>query len=47
MTTTPELFRAHAMAHGLSREELKAGPFLQFQDWFERPSPPVSQSPTA
>ena len=35
MTTTPELFRAHAMAHGLSREELKADPFLQFQDWFE------------
>ncbi len=35
MTTTPELFRAHAMAHGLSLEELKADPFLQFQDWFE------------
>ena len=35
MTTTPELFRAHAMAHGLSREELKADSFLQFQDWFE------------
>ena len=35
MTTTPEPFRARAMAHGLSREELKADPFLQFQDWFE------------
>ncbi len=35
MTTTTELFRAHAMAHGLSRGELKADPFLQFQDYFE------------
>ena len=35
MTTTPDLFRAHAIAHGLSREELQADPFLQFQDWFE------------
>lgn len=35
MTTTPEIFRAHAMAQGLSREELNADPFHQFQDWFE------------
>ncbi len=35
MTTTPELFRAHAMAQGLAREELNPDPFRQFQDWFE------------
>lgn len=35
MTMTPELFRAHAIAHGLSREEPKADPFLQFQNWVE------------
>ncbi len=35
MTTTPELFRAQAMAHGLAREELHPDPFRQFQDWFE------------
>ncbi len=35
MTTTPERFRAQAMAHGLAREELHPDPFRQFQDWFE------------
>jgi len=35
MTTTPEDFRAHTMAHGLSREALNPDPFRQFQDWFE------------
>ena len=47
MTTTPELFRAHAMAHGLSREELKADPFLQIQDWFEAAIATVYQFPKA
>jgi pyridoxamine 5'-phosphate oxidase len=35
MTTTPEAFRAHAMEHGLSRDELDRNPIRQFQQWFE------------
>ena len=47
MTTTPELFRAHAMAQGLSREELQADPFLQFQEWFEAAIATVYEFPKA
>jgi pyridoxamine 5'-phosphate oxidase len=32
---TPEAFRGHAMEQGLTRDELPASPFLQFQRWFE------------
>jgi pyridoxamine 5'-phosphate oxidase len=35
MTTTPEAFRAHAMEHGLSDDELDPSPIRQFQHWFE------------
>jgi pyridoxamine 5'-phosphate oxidase len=35
MIVTPEEFRAHAMEKGVSRADLEANPFLQFQRWFE------------
>jgi pyridoxamine 5'-phosphate oxidase len=35
MSTTPAEFRAHAMAHGLSSDELDQDPIRQFQTWFE------------
>jgi len=35
MTTTPEIFHARAMAHGLSRAQLEADPILQFQHWYQ------------
>ena len=35
MTTASEAFRARAMEHGLSREELDPNPIRQFQQWFE------------
>jgi len=35
MTTTPETFRARAMAHGLSRAQLETDPILQFQHWYQ------------
>jgi len=35
MTTTPEIFRAQAMARGLSRDALESDPIRQFQHWYE------------
>jgi len=35
MTTTPEEFRAQAMARGLSRTSLEPDPIRQFQHWYE------------
>ncbi len=35
MTTTPEAFRAQAMARGLSRKALALDPIRQFQHWYE------------
>jgi pyridoxamine 5'-phosphate oxidase len=35
MAMSPEEFRARAMDLGLSRDDLDANPFLQFQRWFE------------
>jgi len=35
MTTTPEVFRAQAMARRLSRRTLEADPIRQFQHWYE------------
>lgn len=35
MADTPEAFRARAMEHGLSRDELDRNPIRQFQQWFE------------
>lgn len=34
MTTTPEAFRAQAMARGIARDELDPSPFRQFELWF-------------
>ena len=38
MMTAPEVFRARAMAQGLSRDELNPDPIRQFQLWFEEAS---------
>jgi len=35
MTTTPEAFRARAMARGLSRASLEPDPIRQFQHWYQ------------
>jgi len=35
MTTTPETFRAQAMARGLSRKALEPDPIRQFRHWYE------------
>jgi pyridoxamine 5'-phosphate oxidase len=35
MTITPEAFRARAMEHGLSNDELDANPIRQFQQWYQ------------
>lgn len=35
MTSTPEAFRARAMEHGLSKDELDPNPIRQFQRWYE------------
>jgi len=35
MSNTPELFRARAVEHGLSRNELDPDPIRQFEQWFE------------
>lgn len=35
MTSAPEAFRANAMEHGLTRDELDPDPIRQFQRWYE------------